>query len=77
MGAGRKTKDEDSGTGIAEARNRAGPVGLVAISPAFRLADALAVSAKARAALAGNDGFVYLKQWDWKRFAGFACHCIP
>jgi hypothetical protein len=77
VGARRKTKNEDSGTGIAEARNRAGPVSLVAIGPAFRFADALAVTAKARTALTGDDGFMDLKQGDRKRFASIPCHCIP
>jgi hypothetical protein len=64
VGSGGKAKDENAGAGVAEAGNRAGPVGLVKVGTAFRFADTAAVVAKAGAAFTGNDGVAnLLKEW--------------
>ena len=60
VGAGREAQDEDAGAWIAEAGNRARPVGLIKVGAAFGLADALTVFAKARTKFAGDDRFANL-----------------
>ena len=51
----READDEQPGARIAEAGNRPGPVGLVAIRAPLLASDARAVRAQARTALAGDD----------------------
>src|SRR5215471_9973395 len=55
MGPRSQAKDEDTGTGITKAWNRAGPVGLIAVGAAFGLTDTFAIVAKAGTAFAGGD----------------------
>ena len=77
VGAGGEAEDEDSGPGVAKARDGAGPVGLVNISAAFGFADSSAVFTKTGAALAGDDGSMNLLE-EWRRtlcVGGY--HCIP
>jgi hypothetical protein len=50
-----ETEDEDTCSGVAEARHGPGPVGLVLIGAAFCFTDALAVVAEAGAPLTRDD----------------------
>jgi hypothetical protein len=60
VGAWREAEDEDAGVWVAEAGNRARPIGLVEVGAAFGLADALTVSPETRAEVAGDDRFANL-----------------
>ena len=73
MGSRSQAKDEDAGTGITKAWNRAGPVGLIAVGAAFGLTDTLAIVAKAETAFAGGDGLMNLKQGRREGFCR-TCH---
>lgn len=77
VGSRGEAEDEYASTRVSEAGDRAGPVGLVLIGAALRLADALAVRAETRTALAGDDGLMNPEKSCWERFGGRACHCIP
>jgi hypothetical protein len=77
VGAWCEAEDEDSGPGVAKARNGTGPVGLVDIGAAFGFADSAAVFAEARAALAGNDGPMNLLEELRRTLCVGGCHCIP
>jgi hypothetical protein len=77
MGAGGEAEDEDSGAGVAEAWDGAGPVGLVLIGAAFGFADAAAVVAKPGAAFTGDDGFMNLVEELRRNLCVGGCHCIP
>jgi hypothetical protein len=61
VSAGSQAQDENSGPRIAEARNRACPVGLIPIGPAFGLPNSLAVGAKTRALLTRDNPLMNLK----------------
>ena len=61
-----EAKDKDTSAGVAEAGDRARPVGLVEVGAAFGLAETAAVVAKTWAALAGDDGLANLLQ-EWGR----------
>ena len=71
MGAGREAHDEDAGVGIAESRNGFGPVFLVAIGFAARLADATNVGDESGTTGAVRDVLLKLAEngegmfWDW------------
>jgi len=76
VGAGGKAENENAGSGVAEAGNGTGPVSLVQIGTAFRLADAAAVVTKAGTAFTGNDGVANLLE-EWGRILCVKrCHCI-
>jgi hypothetical protein len=77
VGPGGEAEDEDSGPGVAKARDGAGPVGLIDIGAAFGLADSAAVFAEARAALAGDDGSMNLLEELRRTVCVGECHCIP
>ena len=60
MGSGGEAEDQDTGKGVSEAGNGAGPVGLVLVGAAASLTDAFAVFAEAGAAFAGDDALADL-----------------
>lgn len=62
MRTGSKTKDEHPCARVAKAGNRPSPVGLVLVSTSPGFADAAAVVAEARTALAIDDRFANLLQ---------------
>jgi hypothetical protein len=71
-----QAKDENTGAGVAEARNGTGPVGLILVGTAFRFADAAAVVAQAGTALTGDDGVANLME-EWGRILCVErWHCI-
>jgi len=63
VGSGGEAEDEDAGAGIAEAGDGTGPVSLVYVGAAARLADGGAVGAEPGAELAGDDAFANLIEW--------------
>ena len=77
VSSGSEADDEDSSAGVAETGDRARPVGLVLVGTAFGFADTLAVSAKAGAAFAGNDGLMNLLEKLGRYLCAGRCHCIP
>ena len=77
MGSRGESKDEDTGSGVAEARNGTSPVGLVLVGSTLGFSDSLAVGAETRTAFAGDDGFTGPEKGKGERFDGSACHCIP
>ena len=60
VGTGSEAEHEDAGVGVAEAGNGFGPVFLVAVGLAARLANAADVVDKPRTARAGDDVFLHL-----------------
>ena len=70
-----EAENKDSGPWIAEAGNGASPVDLVLIGAPSGLPDAPAVVAQAGAALAGDDGLVYLLE-ERRDLCAYWCHCI-
>jgi len=72
-----KAPRDGEGPWIAEAGYGASPVGLILVGAPLGLADSLAVRTKTSAALAGDDGFLDLKQRNRERLCGCTCHCIP
>src|SRR5580698_1404594 len=58
VGSGSEAQSQDAGSGIAEARHRPGPVGLIDVGAAFAFPNAFAVFAKSRAALTCGDSFM-------------------
>ena len=77
VSAGSQAEDEDAGARIAEAGDRAGPVGLVPIGTAFGFSDGSAVVSEARAKFARDDGVVNLLKKRRRSLYAWACHCIP
>ena len=77
VGPGGEAEDEDSCPGVAKARDGTGPVGLVDIGAAFGFADSAAVFAKARAALAGDDGPMNPLEELRRTLCAGGYHCIP
>jgi hypothetical protein len=76
VGTGGEAEDENAGTGVPEAGNGAGPVGLILVGTALDLSDSAAIVAEAGAAFAVNDGFANLEK-EWGRYLFFnAYHCI-
>lgn len=72
-----QTQDEDAGAGIAKARDRPSPVGLVLVGAASGFADPAAVVPQTGAASAIDNGFADLLQ-KWRKRLNFgAGHCIP
>jgi|SRR5665213_2309378 len=77
VSTGSEPKNKYAGASVPEARNGAGPVGLVLIGAAAGLADSTAVIAKARTAIAFDDGIVDLLQNRRKGLGFRTGHCIP
>jgi len=74
VGSRGEAEDEDASAGVSEAGHGTGPVGLILVGAALRLANTLTVGAEARTTLAGDDGLVDFEERGWERFGGRACH---
>lgn len=72
MRTGSETNDEDPSARVSEARDGAGPVGLVLVGAAASLTDALAVGAEARAKFTADDGVLNLLEDQGRRLDGGA-----
>jgi hypothetical protein len=77
VSAGGEAENEDTGAWIAEARNGAGPVGLVDVGAPFGLTYVAAVSTKTGAAFTGNYGLVNLLEGLRRKLCVGMCHRIP
>jgi hypothetical protein len=77
MGARGEAEDEDAGSGIAEARHGAGPVGLVDVGATLGFADAAAIVAETGAAFTGDDGLMNLLEELGRSLGVGGYHCIP
>ncbi len=77
VGSGGEAEDEDAGSGIAEARNGAGPIGLIDVGPTFGFAYAAAVVAETGAAFTSDDGLMNLLEELRRSLCAGECHCIP
>ena len=77
VGSGGEAEDEDAGSGVAEAGDGAGPVGLVDVGATFGFADAAAVGAETGAAFTRDDGLTNLLEELGRSLGAGGCHCIP
>ena len=77
MSAGRESKNEDPGAGVAKTWNGPGPVSLVLVGAAPGFADATTVVAKTGTTFTGDDGLMNLLEGRGRYLCVGRCHCIP